>query len=184
MRQSVLGIGFAGLLSACGSLPPVYQHPQPLTAEYSKLILTNNSPMPMWTAMYQEPLTCSDSMIIADRNQLWRNNPITLYVKRGQPVTIGAMYLTDWASTGTGLSRNECSVMSTFVPSKDAYRVNFQGGSQRCAAGAVSEDAEHSPVPENEFIVRKFHIAFLQSGPWCTDLTTAQRDTLKRLTAQ
>lgn len=177
MKRTILATLVSVTLSACGTVEPMYQHPDPITSEHAKVVLSNSSPLPMWMVTYRDPLTCSGSIRLANGG-LKRGEPVTLYVKKGQPVTIGAVYATEWS----GGSRNECSVMSTFVPSKDAYQVHFQSNGYGCAAGAAVDDAQQTPVPKSEFIVRKFHIAFMQPGPWCEDLTPGQRDTRKQLT--
>lgn len=184
MRAHFSMTGIAFVLTACGTPQPAYQHPAPITDEYAKIVLVNQSARPMWAVLYQDPLTCSGSISITPSNTLKRESPITLYVKKGQPVTVGAQYQTPWSGTGTGLARKECDLMSTFVPKSAGYLISFQvdESAQRCAVAARTADAQASKVPENEFIVRQFHVAFSQPGPWCTDLTQAQRDTLTQLT--
>ena len=151
-----------------------YSDPVGDLREYSKIVLSNWASLPLDARTYDDAMSCSYVVNLPGKRIVAAGEKRTIYVKRGQPTSIGAWYMV--GSIGVG-AYTKCDLNTTFVPTADVYELVFDSapGAKSCSVRASeTSGGETRRLPGERIAVRKFNQAFGPNGPWCKDLTDAQ----------
>lgn len=160
-------------LTACATTR-YYQDPTEDLDAYAKITIRNVSIRGFAARLYQDSLTCTAPVLLThDIREIKTNETRTFRARKGEPVTIGAWYV-----TFSGQKKTQCDLNTTFVPTAASYEVVYDADQrlENCSVGILEDGgAEPRPLPKDSFVVRAFHLAFAGEGPWCKALTDEHR---------
>lgn len=163
------------LLPACA--PRVYVDPTGDLRDHARITLRNASRKILYARLYDDAVTCSGPVVLTAGNKgIAPGETRSVYVKKGEPFTVGAWY---WHGTGTGY--RQCDLNTTFVPATASYQVTFDSDAtaERCGVLPAEGEAGATRVlPKDRFAVRNANVPFGQSGPWCKGLSEAEAKAL------
>ncbi len=164
--------------------PSLYSDPAGKSGAYSRIVIANASTQLLSVRLYEDSLSCSKPVsLAADQHAFAIGEVKAIYAKKGKPFTIGAWYVTPWAPAVNGMTRRQCDLNATFVPRADQYWLTYQAddAARTCGIRAEMERAgKREAVPGATLLMRPFHVAFLQDGPWCGALNDEQLKALGR----
>lgn len=155
----------------------MYQDPTADLDSYATITIRNVSSWPFAARLYEDALTCTGPVFFTpEPREMKHGDARTFRAKKGEPFTIGAWYVT-WK----GRTKRQCDLNTTFVPTAATYEIAYDAddGLENCSVEiAVEENGSKRPLPKDSLVVRGFHLAFADSGPWCQKLSDAHRATL------
>ncbi len=159
------------VLPGCG--PRLYVAPTGDLGAYAKVTLRNTAPIVLGARLYDDPVGCNGIVKLDEKDAgIVTNGTRAFYARKGEPVTVTAFFLYG------GYRR--CDVATTFVPKASAYTVVYDADAdaKRCTVLWAEGEGKGAKAIPNRFVMRRWNQPFLQGGPWCKDLTAAQRTLL------
>lgn len=151
---------------------PAYEDPSPLTAEYSKIEISNSDhELTFGVVLFSEPLQCK-GQIRVKFDSPGRIQHKVIYARKGSPFTLSAIYFTNW-KLGFINERNECHIGITFVPQSDAYLFEYtiNNDAKECHVKTLQVDKEAvTPIESERIAFRKRKSTFFSDGTLCEPL--------------